>query len=122
MSDTANKQKDADASYQLTYEPDGTSCIVRENLVDILERELLGPIHGPDEVLPFSPRSQYLVGLIAPVKLTGGKAATDHDDESRQRAWAISSRHVPTATEGRGVPAAGVPMRLRPRLKSDDRR
>ena len=26
------------------------------------ERELLGPIHGPEEVLPFSPRSQYLVG------------------------------------------------------------
>jgi hypothetical protein len=46
--------------YQLTYEPYGTSYIVRENLVDILERELLGPIHGPTEVLPFSPRSQYL--------------------------------------------------------------
>ena len=44
----------------------------RKNLVDILERELLGPIHGPEEIIPFSPRSQYLVGHIAPVKLAGG--------------------------------------------------
>ena len=32
---------------------------------------LLGPIGGPEELLPFSPRSQYLVGHIAPVKLAG---------------------------------------------------
>ena len=44
---------------------------MRENLVDILERELVGPINGPNEVLPFSPRSQYLIGHIAPVSLTG---------------------------------------------------
>jgi hypothetical protein len=59
------------ASYELNVELDGSSFAVRENLVDILERELLGPIHGPEEVLPFSPRSQYLVGHIAPVKLAG---------------------------------------------------
>ena len=58
-------------SYELTFEPDGSSFTVRENLVDILERELLGPIHGPDELLPFSPRSQYLVGHIAPVQADG---------------------------------------------------
>jgi hypothetical protein len=50
---------------------DGSSYAVRENLADILQRELLGPIHGPEETLPFSPRSQYLVGHIAPVKLVG---------------------------------------------------
>ena len=37
--------------YVLAHEPDGRSWTVRENLVDILERELLGPAHGPDEVL-----------------------------------------------------------------------
>lgn len=57
-----------EAAYRLTYQPDGTSITVRENLVDILARELLGPIRGPQEVLPFSPRSQYLVGHLAPVK------------------------------------------------------
>ncbi len=54
----------------LNHPTDGTSFTVRENLVDILERELPGPINGDDELLPFSPRQQYLVGLIAPVKLT----------------------------------------------------
>lgn len=63
-----------EAAYRLTYQPDGTSITVRENLVDILARELLGPIRGPQEVLPFSPRSQYLVGHLAPVKLTGRRA------------------------------------------------
>ena len=58
-----------DQLYQLNYDLDGTSYAVRENLVDILERELLGPTHGPEEVLPFSPRSHYLVGHIAPVGL-----------------------------------------------------
>lgn len=30
-----------EAAYRLTYQPDGTSITVRENLVDILARELL---------------------------------------------------------------------------------
>ena len=41
--------------YVLSHEADGTSFTVRENLADILERELLGPINGPEEVLPFRP-------------------------------------------------------------------
>mgnify|MGYP003559968042 CR=1 FL=1 len=63
-----------EGSYQLNYELDGSSFAVRENLLDIVTRELLGPIGGPEELLPFSPRSQYLVGHIAPVKLAGTAA------------------------------------------------
>ena len=81
MGDTVDKQQSVGTDYSLSYAPDESSFTVRENLVDILERELLGPVHGPTEVLPFSPRSQYLVGLIAPVKLSGRKAMSDHDDE-----------------------------------------
>lgn len=55
--------------YRLALEPDGSSVTVRENLVDILERELLGPAGGSTELLPISPRQMYLVGHIAPVKL-----------------------------------------------------
>ena len=107
MTDTTDKQKDTGADYHLIQEPDGTSYVVRENLVDILERELLGPIHGPTEVLPFSPRSQYLVGLIAPVKLTSGKAAADHDEEvDSERGHLIEVRADGEA--GRGVPAPGA--------------
>lgn len=59
--------------YHLAHDSDGTSYTVRENLVDILERELLGPTGGPEELLPVSPRQLYLVGHIAPVKLAEGR-------------------------------------------------
>lgn len=107
MADNADMVKDVGSGYRFAHEPDGTSYLVRENLVDILERELLGPIHGPNEVLPFSPRSQYLVGLIAPVKLTGGTMATDHDDEvDSERGHLVESRA--DSNENRGVPATGA--------------
>ena len=68
-------------TYRLTHEPDGTSYMVRENLVDILERELLGPTGGPEELLPVSPRQVYLVGHIAPMKLAEGRADPGAGDE-----------------------------------------
>lgn len=92
--------------YELNHELDGSSFMVRENLADILERELLGPIHGPEEILPFSPRSQYLVGHIAPVKLTG-KALKDGESESvPERGHIVEARmDDDAAREQRGVPA-----------------
>ena len=58
--------------YRLEYEPDGSSWTARENLADILERELLGPMNGPEEVIDGSPDAVYLIGRIAPFKLTAG--------------------------------------------------
>lgn len=102
----ANKDAVPEASYELNYEPDGTSFNVRENLVDILERELLGPMHGPEEILPFSPRSQYLVGHIAPVKLTGAVIANDASEGSAKRGDLVAARTDDDAAhEQRGVPA-----------------
>lgn len=92
----------AQASYQLNYDLDGSSYAVRENLVDILQRELLGPIHGPEETLPFSPRSQYLVGHIAPVKLVGSATAAPDDSDGDDL---IEVRTDSVAADGRGVPA-----------------
>ena len=62
-------------SYRLEYEPDGRSWIDRENLADILEREILGPANGPEEVLEGAPDSAYLIGRIAPAKLRAGSGA-----------------------------------------------
>lgn len=56
--------------FELKHDLDDSSFTVRENLVDILERELLGPAGGPEELLSVSPRQVYLVGHIAPVKLS----------------------------------------------------
>jgi hypothetical protein len=107
MGDIAEKPNDVGAEYCLTFEPDGTSHTVRGNLVDILGRELLGPIHGPNELLPFSPRSQYLVGLIAPVKLTGGEAPRSHDDDVESGRGQLIESGV-EGGGGRGVPAAAA--------------
>jgi len=57
------------AAYDLALTPDGTSWTSRENLTDILERELLGPRDGDEETLDVSPEVPYLVGRIAPVRL-----------------------------------------------------
>src|SRR4029079_15946464 len=108
VTETRDQPKTPEASYRLTYEPDGTSFTVRENMVDILERELLGPIHGPEEVLPFSPRSQYLVGHIAPVRLTSALAAApvDNNDDVVDRGDLVEVRIDDDGlADGRGVPA-----------------
>lgn len=111
MTETTDTPNGAEATYQLSYEPDGTSFTVRENLVDILERELLGPLHGPNEVLPFSPRSQYLVGHIAPVKLTltGGALGADDTAGDGGRGPLVEARADGEGlVGGRGVPAVAA--------------
>lgn len=91
-------------SYELNYELDGSSFAVRENLADILERELLGPIDGPEETLQFSPRTQYLVGHIAPVKLTGSDISAPEDDDDDGELVEIRTDEG-GVSGGRGVPA-----------------
>ena len=106
MTDATENAKESGSTYELTYEPDGSSFTVRENLVDILERELLGPIHGRDELLPFSPRSQYLVGHIAPVRLTGASAGSADTGANSERGELAEARADENAVaEVRGVPA-----------------
>ncbi|HEX5121509.1 MAG TPA: DISARM system helicase DrmA [Pseudonocardiaceae bacterium] len=102
MADATIETSGAQASYELNYDLDGSSYAVRENLVDIVQRELCGPIHGPEERLPFSPRSQYLVGYIAPVKLVGSATATPSDSDGDDLIEVRTDDDA--ATEGRGVP------------------
>lgn len=54
---------------ELTVEPDGTSWTARENLTDIITREVLGPRNGDEETLTSAPEHVYFVGRIAPKKL-----------------------------------------------------
>src|SRR5690348_13944989 len=91
--------------YRLKYEPDGRSWTARENLADILERELLGPANGPEEVLNGAPDSAYLIGRIAPVRLIAGHAdPTDADSEEA----ATDVGDAVDAEESRGVPVTAV--------------
>lgn len=106
MTETTTGSAGPLTSYELNHELDGTSFTVRENFVDILERELLGPIHGPDEALPFNPRSQYLVGFIAPFKLTGVSTGGDSLEGTTERGVLAETRTDGDAShEQRGVPS-----------------
>ena len=89
--------------YELLREPDGSSTTARENITDILRRELLGPASGDEEVLEMSPGDRYILGRIAPVKLAGTASGTpspvwsEGEDEDSE-----------VAGSSRGVPVRGV--------------
>ena len=52
---------------------------LRNNLVEILSRELLGPFDGPDEILRQRPTGRYLVGRLAPI---GTNVGPEEDEGS----------------------------------------
>ncbi|PWF84032.1 helicase [Kocuria rosea] len=93
------------APYELNFEPDNRSWTARENLTDILERELLGPAGGDEEILDGPPDVAYLVGRIAPVRLTGGPV--DPVEEGSEEA-ATDVGDAVAASESRGVPVTAV--------------
>ncbi|MGH3786675.1 MAG: hypothetical protein ACRDRG_09025 [Pseudonocardiaceae bacterium] len=97
--------QDKRPEYRLVHEPDGRPWTARENLVDILERELLGPANGPEEVLDGVPDTAYLIGRIAPVQLTAG-----HDDptEADSEEAATDVGDAVDAAACRGVPVTAV--------------
>ncbi len=113
MAESTEASTQADPGYVLNFPMDGTSFGVRENLVDILERELLGPIDGDDELLAFSPKQRYLVGLIAPVELAGTgssylsqDAAADLAEVRLDEDGMTGGQGVPTVSaEGSGADA-----------------
>ncbi len=87
--------------YRLALEPDGRSWTARENLFDVLRREILGPADGTDELIEVAPDVRYLIGRIAPVRLT--------PDADRAEAAEPGELDVDetAASESRGVPAVG---------------
>lgn len=83
------------------HDPDGRSWTARENLVDILERELLGPANGPEEILDGVPDTAYLIGRIAPVRLRAG-----HDDPTEaDQSARIGSKRSAGSQQGSSVSA-----------------
>lgn len=56
----------------MTTESPITSEHVREELVDLISRDLVGPWDGPDETIVGTPRARYLAGALAPISLLDG--------------------------------------------------
>ena len=85
--------------YELRAEPNGSAWAARENLADILSRELLGPMYGDHEVLAVAPDTVYPIGRIAPRRLTDVSAAPAPSEEDIE----------PSAPEDAGL-STGVPV------------
>ena len=58
-------------TYVFDEELGDTSASARAGLVEVLRRELIGPAEGDTEVLTTPPDDRYLLGRIAPTRLTG---------------------------------------------------
>lgn len=67
---------DPTAAYDLAQEPDGSAWAARENLTEVLRRELLGPMYGDEEVLTVDPSTAYPLGRIAPRRLAVPPSST----------------------------------------------
>lgn len=91
--------------YRLTHEPDGSSWTARENLADIIQRELLGPMNGPEEILDGTPDAAYLIGRIAPFKLSPG-AGDPQDADTGEADTDVGD--AGNAEASRGVPLTEV--------------
>ena len=92
--------------YDLRYELDGTSWSARENIVDILARELVGPDGGETELLSEPPDARYILGRIAPTKLRHTDAAPQPDDAAEDSTLELGDDLA--ALESSGVPLTDV--------------
>ena len=78
-------QSMASPAYELAVDPDGTAWSARENLADVLSRELLGPLYGDHEALAVAPDTAYPIGRIAPRRLTAAKVTpSPSEDDAAQ--------------------------------------
>lgn len=93
--------------YELLNEDPGSSWAARENLGDILRRELLGPADGDDEVLLMSPDTRYLLGRIAPAKVHAQGDAPDPEGGDNPDSTIDVGDDV-DARASRGVPLPSV--------------
>lgn len=96
----------ASDSYELHRELNGSSWSARENLVDILGRELVGPDGGDQELLDVPPDARYLLGRIAPTKLRHSDAVPDADGDNVDSTLDLGDDLA--ARESSGVPMADV--------------
>ena len=95
-------------AYELACEPDGTSWTARENLHDLIVRELLGPAEGDDEVIDVPPDTRYLLGRIAPTRLRETGALPQAEEESDDDAGPLDLGDDLDAWESRGLPVTAV--------------
>ena len=68
---TAGTHAHDGTAYVFDEELGHSSASARAGLVEVLKRELIGPAEGDTEILTTPPDDRYLLGRIAPTRLTG---------------------------------------------------
>lgn len=84
------------------------STVVRAELVDLIQQELLGPRNGPKEEIRGTPRAAYAIGALAPVTVDssrGGLLDSEESGDPAETGQAIAE--TSSAGDQRGVPATG---------------
>lgn len=97
----------------MTKESPTSSEQVREKLVDLISRDLVGPWDGPEEMIVGTPRARYLAGALAPISLLDGVAAAARSRDGAEKTTLDDVRGDDTlavadltgAHEVQGVPA-----------------
>ena len=95
MNTTAAPGSESRRPYEFYSPPDGSSYTARENLADILRRELLGPQDDEEEVLEIPPTARYLVGRIAPRRLDRDNPGSQDPDAVDVADLAVTVHRLP---------------------------
>lgn len=82
------------------------STVVRAEMLELIEQELLGPRDGPEEEIKGTPRAAYVVGALAPVTIDPSQAdALDREEGADPNETGQAIDDVDPMTQGqRGVP------------------
>ncbi len=89
---------------------------IRTELQDLIVRDLLGPWEGEDEKTKSSPKSRYLVGMLAPIVLNPEpqKLAGQDDDEFDEVATVDDKSSVSEGAEDSEEDAAATGLLMHP--------
>jgi hypothetical protein len=89
-----------------------TSAQVRDELLDLVSRDLVGPWNGPTETILGTPRARYLAGALAPISLldNAGSNAPEARASETSRDEVRRDETLAVADLGRAHEVQGVPV------------
>ena len=105
------RHKGDGSDYVLHEELDATSVSARAGIVEVLRRELIGPAGGEEEILSSSPDQRYLLGRIAPTRLTGAQDDLEAAASTGAPVVGVEEETANAAEEDIGEDADDEPVR-----------
>ena len=103
--------KDDGSDYVLDEELRATSASARAGIVEVLKRELIGPAECEEEILSSSPDQRYLLGRIAPTRLTGAQDDLEAAASTGAPVVGVEEETASVSEEDAGEDADDEPVR-----------